>query len=177
MSWPAADPAGATDSVPLGPEAVAAARERAEAQPDLPTSIGRYRVVAWLGGGGQGDAYRVIHPNLGKERLLKLSRQPVGPGEQATLIDEGKVLAGLEHPNLVKVYDLDFHDNRPFLVMEYIHGRSLDDYARDEPMTPRKAATLVAKLAGALGAAHRRGSFIAISSRRTSWSTNRASPG
>ncbi len=156
MSWPAADPAGAPIRCHPAPEAVAARPASVpKPQPDLPTSIGRYRVVAWLGGGGQGDAYRVIHPNLGEEKATT-NRQHVGPGEQATLIDEGKVLAGLEHPNLVKVYDLDFHDNRPFLVMAYIHGRSLDDYARDEPMTPQKAATLVAKLAGTLGAAHRR---------------------
>ena len=55
------------------------------------------------------------------------------------------------------VDDLDFHNDRPFLVMEYIHGRNLEDYARDEPVTPRRAAELVAKLAGALAMVHRRG--------------------
>jgi hypothetical protein len=57
----------------------------------------------------------------------------------------------------VKIYDLDFHNDRPFLVMEYVHGRNLADYAREVPVTPRRAAEIVAKLAGALAMVHRRG--------------------
>ncbi len=89
--------------------------------------------------------------------VLKLGRQPVGADDRASLVAEGRLLADLEHINLVKIYDLDFHNDRPFLVMEYVHGRNLEDYARDEPVTPRRAAELVAKLAGALAMVHRRG--------------------
>ena len=89
--------------------------------------------------------------------VLKLGRQPVGDDERASLVAEGRLLADLEHINLVRIYDLDFHNDRPFLVMEYVHGRNLEDYARDEPVTPRRAAELVAKLAGALAMVHRRG--------------------
>ena len=70
---------------------------------------------------------------------------------------EGRLLVDLEHPNLVRIYDLDFHDDRPFLVMEYVHGRNLEEYARDEPVTPRRAAALVAKLAEVMAVAHRHG--------------------
>ena len=89
--------------------------------------------------------------------VLKLGRQPVGADDRASLVAEGRLLADLEHINLVRIYDLDFHNDRPFLVMEYIHGRNLEDYARDEPVNPRRAAELVAKLAGALAMVHRRG--------------------
>ena len=49
--------------------------------------------------------------------------------DQSGVIDEGRLLVDLQHPNLVRIYDLDFHDDRPFLVMEYVHGRNLEDYA------------------------------------------------
>ena len=136
---------------------MAAARDRAEGRPERPGAIGKYLVVDQLDEGGQGQVYRVIHPKLGQDMVLKLGRQPVGDDERASLVAEGRLLVDLEHINLVRIYDLDFHDDRPFLVMEYVHGRNLEDYARDEPVTPRRAAELVAKLAGALAMVHRRG--------------------
>ena len=60
--------------------------------------------------------------------MLKLGRQPVGADERTSW--SRKAGAGrLEHINLVRIYDLDFHDDRPFLVMEYVHGRNLQHYA------------------------------------------------
>ncbi len=156
LEWPS-DLAEMAAPGPIGPEAVAAARERAEAGPERPGAIGRYLVVNLLDEGGQGLVYRVIHPRLGQNMVLKLGRKPVGDDDRALLITEGKVLFELDHINLAKIYDLDFDNDRPFLVMEYIHGRNLEVYARDEPVTPRCAAELVAKLAGALAMVHRRG--------------------
>ncbi|MFI5455306.1 MAG: protein kinase [Isosphaerales bacterium] len=155
--WTPADPAGAPGTDPLGPEAVAAARDRAEGQGDLPDAIGKYKVVGWLDGGGEADVYRVVHITLGNDLVLKLSRRPVGADNQSGLVAEGRLLVDLQHPNLVRIYDLDFHDDRPFLVMEYVHGRNLEDYARDEPVAPRRAAALVAKLADVMAVAHRHG--------------------
>jgi predicted Ser/Thr protein kinase len=143
LFWPT-DPAGTAGPEPTGPA-------------ERPGAIGRYLVVDHLDGGAQGQVYRVIHPNLGQDMVLKLGRQPVGDDERASLVAEGRLLADLEHINLVRIYDLDFHKGRPFLVMEYVHGRNLEDYARDEPVTPRRAAELVAKLAGALAMVHRKG--------------------
>src|SRR5262249_54964238 len=157
LSWVWATPAGATAPDPVGAEAVAAARERAEGRAELPGAIGRYLVVDRLGGGAQGDVFRVVHPKLGKNLVLKLSREPVRADQRASLEIEGRQLHDLVHPNLVRVEDLDFHEGRPFLVMEYVHGRNLEDYAREEPVAPRRAAAMVAKLAGALALGHGRG--------------------
>ena len=157
QDWTSADPAGAPGTDPLGPEAVAAARDRAEGQGAMPDAIGRYKVVGWLGAGGEADVYRVVHIKLGNDLVLKLSRRPVGADNRSGLVEEGRLLVDLEHPNLVRIFDLDFHDDRPFLVMEYVHGRNLEQYAREEPVTPRRAAALVAKLAEVMAVAHRHG--------------------
>lgn len=150
-------PADVATTVSIGPEPVAAARAIAEGRSERPGAIGKYLVVDQLDGGAQGQVFLVMHPRLRKEMVLKLGRQPVGDDDRTSLVAEGRLLTDLEHINLVRIYDLDFHNDRPFLVMEYIHGRNLEDYARDEPITPRRAAELVAKLAGALALVHRKG--------------------
>jgi serine/threonine protein kinase len=73
------------------------------------------------------------------------------------LIEEGKVLAQIAHPNLVRVLDLQFHEGRPFLVMEHVAGRTLAQYREQVPLTTPQIATLMAKVARAVAAAHRRG--------------------
>src|SRR5262249_39430408 len=98
-----------------------------------PRRIGKYVVVAPLDQGGQAQVYRVLHPSLGKELVLKLGRgsgmpAPAGCG----VVEEGKILADLDHPNLARIYDLDFHEGQPFLVMEYIRGRTLAKVAKEE---------------------------------------------
>ncbi len=148
---------GATTSWKAEASAEAAARDRAERQGTAPDAIGKYKVVGRIDGGGEADVYRVIHLKLGNDLVLKLGRRPCGTEDRAGLIAEGRLLVDLEHPNLVRIYDLDFHGDRPFLVMEYVHGRNLEDYARDEPVAPRRAALLVAKLAAVMGVAHRHG--------------------
>jgi serine/threonine protein kinase len=150
-------PAEDVDPEPIGPEAVAAARARTEGQSERPGAIGKYLVVDQIDGGTQGQVFRVIHPKLGKDMLLKLGRQPVGDDERTSLVAEGRLLVDLEHINLVRIFDLDFHNDLPFLVMEYVHGRNLEQFAREEPVPPGRAAVLVAKLAGALAMVHRRG--------------------
>ena len=126
----------------------------------LPAAIGRYIVVGPIDDrGGQALVYRGIHPLLTREVAIKLSRDPVPPEE----LDweqwrrEGQILADLKHPHIAQVFDLDLHEGRPFLVMEYVRGQNLEQYAIQERPTPRPAAALLAKVARALAAAHRRG--------------------
>jgi hypothetical protein len=125
--------------------------------PPLPAAIGKYIVTGRFPPAGQAEVFRVVHPGLAKDLVLKFSFDPVEPGERHEIIEEGKNAAEFRHPNLVPVYDQDFHDDRPYLVMEYIRGRNLDQLAREGRMKPGQAAALLAKVAGAADYAHQKG--------------------
>ncbi len=132
--------------------------DRADSAPSetVPERIGKYRVIGRLGAGGQAEVYRAVHPTLDKEFVIKLGRTAAafGPEEVDHLVAEGKLLAELDHPNMARVVDLDFHQGRPYLVMEYVRGRSLRDHARHQRYRPSQAAALVAQVADALAVAH-----------------------
>jgi serine/threonine protein kinase len=125
-------------------------------EPPLPAAIGKYLVIDRFPPSGQAEVYRVAHPGLAKDLVLKLALHPMEAGGRRG-VEEGRLLALLDHPNLVHVYDLDFHDDRLYLVMEYIPGGNLEQLASDRRMEPSQAAALVAKVAGAIDHAHRHG--------------------
>ncbi len=122
-----------------------------------PSRIGKYLVVGRFPRSGQAQVFRVVHPGLHRDLVLKLANQVIDADGRSAVGDEGRRLAELEHPNIVRVHDLDFHEGRPYLVMEYIQGRTLAQHAREQPVTPRQAAALVAEIAGAVAFAHGRG--------------------
>jgi serine/threonine protein kinase len=136
---------------------------------DDPRRIGKYLVIERLDAGGQAQVYRVMHPELAFELVLKLGRRPigahrpVGPDGKAVssprpaLLHEGRLLARCDHPNLVRVVDLDIHEGRPFVVMEYVPGVTLEQFALRHRPGPRQAALLVAELAGAVAYLHAQG--------------------
>jgi tRNA A-37 threonylcarbamoyl transferase component Bud32 len=125
----------------------------------MPPAIGKYRLVQKLGSGGQAWVYRAVHPTLGRDVVIKLSRRKLDDHWNGLdrLLDEGRALAELDHPYLARIYDLDVHDRRIYLVMEYIPGKNLQQYATDNPATFQQAAAIVLKTAQAVAAAHRRG--------------------
>jgi len=141
-------PAGG-DTVPTGPPAD---------EPEVPDRIGKYRVLALLGKGGQARVYRAFHPDLAQEVVVKLSTAPLDEeAARQALRTEGRILAALDHPSLARVYDFDTHEGRPFVVLEHIPGQPLEQYAQQQPPTPARAAELVAAVARAVAAAHRQG--------------------
>ncbi len=144
----------------VAPPPAAAFRDPAPAPAcSTPTAIGKYRIVRALDKGGQALVYLALHPTLHKEVAIKWSRWPVSsdPDDRTGLLREGRVLADLEAPGLARIYDLDFEQDRPFLVMEFIRGRNLLQYGEQERPTPRRIAVLLAQLARALDVAHARG--------------------
>jgi len=156
-SWPSGA-AGSADPEDAGSSAASNGTDGGgPGDEPLPGAIGKYLVVGKFPPTGQADVFRVVHMGLAQDRVLKLARDPVELGGRSEIIKEGKILASLEHPHLVRVYDQNFLDDRPYLVMEYIRGRSLDQLAGEGLVKPRRAALLLAKVAGAVEYVHGHG--------------------
>lgn len=132
--------------------------------PDLVPSecgrqIGKYQVIEKLSEGGQAEVFRVVHPTLRKELALKLCKTQVQISDQDRheVVAEGRLLAELDHPGLSRIYDVDFDDNRPYLVMEYIRGRNLREVMRNQRFSPENAVNLVIQVARSVAVAHQAG--------------------
>lgn len=139
------------------PETNAVSPQQAVAATELPTHIGKYRIISKLGEGAQGTVYRAVHPTLTRDVAIKLSRSPSDPSQKAGLQAEAEVLCQLSHPNLAHVYDLDFEHGCPFLVMEYIPGQSLEQLATAGRLTAFQSVEIVRKLCLALEHVHSKG--------------------
>lgn len=150
---------GLHDEVTTAPGGLALpAEETRQAGTLLTEFIGKYRVVEWLGGGGQGDIFRAVHPSLpGRDLVIKWASQALPAAHREKLVDEGQVLAKLDDPGLVRIYDVDTHAGRPFVVMEYVPGLSLHAQLKQGPHSPRRAAALAAEVAGILARVHGQG--------------------
>jgi serine/threonine protein kinase len=125
-----------------------------------PQTIGKYRVIEELGSGGQATVYRAVHPTLGQDVVIKISRHPIETqGEEVghRLAEEGRILATLKSRNIARIYDFDVEAGRPYVVMEYVQGRSLQQVAQQALPSPGQAAAWVAQLARGVAEAHAHG--------------------
>ncbi len=133
-----------------------------------PVRIGKYLVVELLDGGGQARVFRVMHPELARELVVKLGHRPIAARREAgtrgeagpmrvALHHEGRLLARCDHPNLVRVVDLGVHEGRPYVVMDYVPGLTLQQFAQRRRPGPREAARLIAELAGVVAYLHAQG--------------------
>jgi tRNA A-37 threonylcarbamoyl transferase component Bud32 len=121
--------------------------------------ISGYEVEAVLGLGGMGVVYKARQLRLNRPVALKmlLAGAYAGPGERERFRREAEAVAGLRHPNVVQVYDVGDADGRPFFTMELMEGGSLAQQLAGTPQPARQAAALLAKVAGAVEAAHQSG--------------------
>ena len=122
---------------------------------ELPRIPG-YEVEAVLGRGGMGVVYRATHLRLNRPVALKmlLAGAFARKTERERFRREAEVVAGLNHPNVVQVYDAGEHDGHPYFTMELVGGGTLSRKLAGTPLPAREAAALVATLADAVRAAH-----------------------
>jgi serine/threonine protein kinase len=128
-----------------------------------PQSIGRYQIIAELGHGAMGSVYRAHDPTMDRTVAIKtiLAAALSGPlaGEyRERFIREARAAGRLSHPGIVTVYDVSEQDGTPYLVMEFVSGRSLAA-AMDagERFSIDRIYELGQQVAEALGYAHRNG--------------------
>src|SRR4051812_4538633 len=120
----------------------------------------KYRLLELIGAGGMGAVYLCEHTLM--KRLVALKILPTEKLEDPSNLErfhrEARAVAALDHPNIVRAYDIDLHEKLHFLVMEYVDGNSLQDIiARHGPMDPVRAAHYIAQSAVGLQHAHELG--------------------
>ncbi|WP_199516066.1 Stk1 family PASTA domain-containing Ser/Thr kinase [Nucisporomicrobium flavum] len=124
------------------------------------TIDGRYRITGRVARGGMATVYTAVDDRLGRTVALKI----IHPS-QATNVhfvdrftDEAKTIARLTHPNVVAVYDQGRHEGLPYLVMEYVQGRTLRDLlTQRRRLNPVEALAILEQMLAAIAAAHRAG--------------------
>ena len=125
----------------------------------LGRTIGRYQILEALGDGGCARVYEAIDTRLGRRVALKfLKPSLVGdPRWLERLTREAMVTAALNHPNICTIYDIDEDGGRPFIVMEYLEGCSLQRWIARREIGAEDIARTGIGVAEGLGAAHARG--------------------
>jgi serine/threonine protein kinase/subtilisin-like proprotein convertase family protein len=124
------------------------------------TTFGTYRIESALGRGGMSVVYLAEDPRLARRVAIKVLAPELADDEtfRNRFIRESQLAAGLDHPNIVPVYEAGEVEGRLFIAMRYVQGVDLRTMiARDGRLTPDRTARLVRPVAGALDAAHRRG--------------------
>jgi len=119
---------------------------------------GKYEVLSKVGSGGMASVYKARHVAFGEVVALKLvgTRLSGDADFLKRFRNEAVITRRLQHPNAVRVEDLDStEDGRPFIVMEYVDGRSLRELVKSEgPQPLARAVSVSRQVAAALGAAH-----------------------
>jgi DNA helicase-2/ATP-dependent DNA helicase PcrA len=115
-------------------------------------NLGKYEIINWLGGGRFGDVFLAHDTILDKEFALKISR--MRKEEISMLKDEAQLLASLDHPNIVRFYNIDFIDNKFVLVMEYIKGKILRDVITEGGIDIDEAVNIATQILNAVHCAH-----------------------
>ena len=118
-------------------------------------SIPGYQIIDELSQGGMGIVYKARQ--IGLERMVAIKTMlpggPGGPGgeeQRARFLREAKLMAMLQHPNILPIYEVGEYHGLPFLAMEYVDGGTLSQLLGGKPMPPRQAAQLTAVLARAV---------------------------
>ena len=118
-------------------------------------SLGKFQIISWIGGGQFADVFLALDTIIQKEFAIKVSRSKQREAE--AMMAEARVLASLDHPNIVRFYSADLVEDRLVLVMEYVEGRSLRNLLDEGPLSLQRAARIASGILSALGYAHERG--------------------
>ena len=113
------------------------------------TRLGPYEILAPLGAGGMGEVYRARDTRLDREVAIKVAAERFSERFES----EARAIAALNHPHICALHDVGPN----YLVMEYIEGETLAARIKKGPLPLDEALKIAIEVAGALGAAHRKG--------------------
>ncbi len=122
-------------------------------------NVGPYRMIEQLGQGGMASVFKAYHPALDRFVAIKVLHPAFleDPNFLARFQREARVVAKLEHPNIVSIYDFAEHAGQPYLVMKFIEGRTLKSVLRTGAIDERERLRIIEAVGEALDYAHREG--------------------
>ena len=127
------------------------------AMTQLPTHVSHYEIRRVLGQGGMGTVYLAIDPALQRQVALKVLRADTDD-QRERFRREARIVARLQHPNIVAIYAVGEHEQQPFIAMEYIEGEPLSDgIRRRAPWSVQRKLQMAVDLCAGLAFAHRAG--------------------
>ena len=120
------------------------------------TDLGHYEILTQIGSGGMGEVYLARDKNLDRRVALKLLTPSDNTIEQRLrrFIQEAKAASALNHPNIAHIYEIGEANGAPFIAMEYVEGRSLEQRLAGEAPTTSEVVQIAFQIADALAEAH-----------------------
>jgi serine/threonine protein kinase len=121
--------------------------------------VGPYRIIEKLGRGGMATVFKAYHANLDRYVAIKVLHPAFmeDPNFLARFQREARVVANLEHPHIIPVYDFAEHDDKTYLVMKFVEGETLKARLQEQPLTPEEGIRIIETVGEALAFAHRQG--------------------
>lgn len=121
--------------------------------------VNGYTVMEQLGRGGMATVFKAYHASLDRYVALKVMHPAFMEDENflARFQREARVVAKLEHPNIIPVYDFSDHDGRTYLVMKYVEGMTLKGRLQEGPIPPDEGVKIIETLGAGLAYAHEQG--------------------
>src|SRR6187402_2947588 len=94
---------------------------------DAGLKLGRYEIRSQLGAGGMGEVYLAQDTRLDRKVALKILPDEVAadPDRMERFVQEARAASGLNHPNIITIYEIDQSESTPFIAAEYIEGLTL----------------------------------------------------
>ncbi|MDX1378069.1 MAG: serine/threonine-protein kinase [Anaerolineales bacterium] len=122
-------------------------------------NIGPYRIIEQLGQGGMASVFKAYHAALDRYVAIKVLHPAINqdPNFEARFQREARVVAKLEHPNIVPVYDYAEHEKRPYLIMKFVEGQTLKARMDQGALTSDEVTRIVDAVGSALAYAHKQG--------------------
>jgi serine/threonine protein kinase len=122
-------------------------------------SLGHYRIISKIGAGGMGEVYLAEDTKLDRRVALKIlpSEFAEDKDRMSRFVREAKSASALNHPNIITIHEIGESNDTHFIATEFIDGKTLNDYAKSNPLDFKSALEIAIQVVSALDEAHQAG--------------------